>query len=68
MYACAVSLLQPHSRGEITLNSTDPYDSPLINPNYYQDERDLRDIVEGEHIYHTQFSEHGYVLEVGYYV
>jgi glucose dehydrogenase (acceptor) len=29
--------LRPKSRGYIRLNSKDPYDQPLINPNYYSD-------------------------------
>ena len=48
VYVCYSSLLQPYSRGEITLNSTDPYDMPLIDPRYYEDPRDLRDVVEGK--------------------
>lgn len=48
LYTCVASLLQPRGRGEVTLNSTDPYDDPNINPNYYIDERDLKDVVEGQ--------------------
>jgi glucose dehydrogenase (acceptor) len=32
--------LRPKSRGNIRLNSKDPYDKPLINPNYYSDPDD----------------------------
>ena len=38
--------MQPKSRGYIRLNSADPYDKPLINPNYYQDPHDLQVTIE----------------------
>jgi glucose dehydrogenase (acceptor) len=38
--------LHPKSRGNIRLNSNDPYDKPLINPNYFSDARDLEVTVE----------------------
>lgn len=47
-YVCIVSHLQPKSRGEIKLNSTDPYVQPLINPNYFKEEDDIRDMVAGK--------------------
>lgn len=53
MYTCIVSLLQPYSRGEILLNSTNPFEQPLIDPHYYEDERDLWDVVEGMKICHA---------------
>ncbi|XP_054709909.1 uncharacterized protein LOC129219656 [Uloborus diversus] len=46
-YACLVSLLKPKSRGTITLRSTDPYDPPVIDPNYLEDPEDIQDLVEG---------------------
>ncbi|XP_030033986.1 glucose dehydrogenase [FAD, quinone] [Manduca sexta] len=36
-----LSLLHPHSRGEIKLKSNDPDDQPLIYTGYFTDERDL---------------------------
>ncbi|EFX69856.1 hypothetical protein DAPPUDRAFT_257960 [Daphnia pulex] len=33
-------LLRPKSRGNIRLASNDPYDKPLINPNYFSDDGD----------------------------
>jgi choline dehydrogenase len=43
-------LLQPRSRGRVSLNTTDPvWGAPLINPNYFGDRRDLETIVAGEY-------------------
>ncbi len=40
-------LLQPHSRGTITLRSADPFDAPCIDPNYLSDLRDVDVMVYG---------------------
>ena len=48
IYVCLPSLLHPYSRGTVTLQSTDPYDPPLIDPNYFEDPRDVHDMVEGK--------------------
>jgi choline dehydrogenase-like flavoprotein len=34
-------VLRPHSRGTVSLASTDPHDAPLIDPKFLSDERDL---------------------------
>lgn len=47
LYECTISILQPQSRGTIKLGSNDPYDPPLIDPNYMADPRDVEDVVEG---------------------
>lgn len=39
--------LRPRSRGYIRLNTADPFDKPIINPNYYNDPYDLKVTVEG---------------------
>ena len=39
--------LRPRSRGYIRLNSADPFDQPIINPNYYKDPYDLKVTIEG---------------------
>jgi choline dehydrogenase len=39
--------LRPHSRGTITLNSADPFETPLIDPNYLTAEEDWRVAREG---------------------
>ncbi|XP_075973417.1 ecdysone oxidase-like [Anticarsia gemmatalis] len=47
LYFFALSLLHPYSRGNITLKSNDPKDPPLIFPNYFEDERDLKTVIKG---------------------
>ncbi|KAI9553150.1 hypothetical protein GHT06_021043 [Daphnia sinensis] len=38
--------LRPKSRGNIRLRSSDPYDKPLIDPNYYSDPDDMKVTIE----------------------
>lgn len=40
-------LLRPRSRGKILLKNDDPFQKPLIYPNYFSDPEDLEVIVEG---------------------
>ena len=40
-------LLRPRSVGYIRLRSSDPYDKPLIYPNYLVDDQDVRVLIEG---------------------
>ena len=37
-----LSLTRPESRGSMRLRSADPFDPPLIDPNYLAEESDLR--------------------------
>ncbi|MGP4101671.1 GMC family oxidoreductase [Nonomuraea sp. KM90] len=48
--AILVSALDVHSRGRITLRSTDPADPPLIDPAYLSAETDLDILVAGAHL------------------
>ncbi|GBN22385.1 hypothetical protein AVEN_226187-1, partial [Araneus ventricosus] len=41
-------LLHPKSRGTVRLQSTNPYDPPLIDPNYLDDPSDIEAIVRGK--------------------
>ena len=41
------TLLHPESRGSIRLRSTDPLDSPAIQGNYLDSERDMKSMVDG---------------------
>lgn len=40
-------MLVPKSRGTVTLNSSNPFDPPVLDPNYLQVPTDLTDIVQG---------------------
>ena len=46
-YSCHVCLLQPKSRGKVTLASADPLAAPLIDPNFLADPDDVRRLVRG---------------------
>jgi choline dehydrogenase len=41
------TLIRPHSRGRLTLRSSNPLDAPLIRAGYFSDPRDLPVMVEG---------------------
>ncbi|GBM97876.1 Alcohol dehydrogenase [acceptor] [Araneus ventricosus] len=47
MFVCVSHLLHPKSRGTVRLQSTNPYDPPLIDPNYFDDSSDVDAIVKG---------------------
>ena len=46
-YSCHVCLLNPDSRGSVSLASADPLAAPKIDPNFLGDERDLQRMVIG---------------------
>lgn len=46
-WSSLVNVMRPLSRGTVRLNSVDPYDKPIIDPNYYAHEIDLNITVEG---------------------
>jgi len=46
-YALVPILLRPRSRGRVKLRSKDPFHSPLLYANYFDDEYDLHILVEG---------------------
>ncbi|CAL1542137.1 unnamed protein product [Lymnaea stagnalis] len=47
LFACEASLLRPESRGTIKLRSSDPFDYPLIDPNYLHSKEDVDLLVRG---------------------
>jgi choline dehydrogenase-like flavoprotein len=46
-YSCHVCLLQPKSRGTLTLASADPFAAPLIDPDFLAEPEDLERLVRG---------------------
>ncbi|XP_062603385.1 alcohol dehydrogenase [acceptor]-like isoform X1 [Saccostrea cucullata] len=44
-------LLHPKSRGTIRLQSTDPFDAPLIDPNYLDHPDDMKTLLKGIDLY-----------------
>lgn len=46
-FTVVAALLRPQSRGSITLASTDPFDPPVIHPDYLREAADLQALVEG---------------------
>ncbi|XP_055932760.1 glucose dehydrogenase [FAD, quinone]-like [Argiope bruennichi] len=46
-YLCVSSAVRPRSRGIVRLRTADPYDSPIIDPNYFGDTRDVDDVAQG---------------------
>uniref|UniRef100_A0A646QF74 Glucose dehydrogenase n=1 Tax=Hemiscolopendra marginata TaxID=943146 RepID=A0A646QF74_9MYRI len=40
-------VLLPKSKGSVTIRSSDPHDLPVIDPNIYEDERDMKVLSEG---------------------
>lgn len=47
MFACEASLIRPESRGTIKLRSRDPFDAPVIDPNYLERQEDVDMLVRG---------------------
>ena len=41
------TLLHPHSKGSISLRSSNPFDPPIIDPNYLSDPRDMEVLKDG---------------------
>jgi choline dehydrogenase-like flavoprotein len=46
-FSCHVCLLQPHSRGAVTLASKDPMDAPHIDPNFLSARDDVERLMRG---------------------
>lgn len=40
-------LLRPKSKGRLKLQSADPFDKPLIDPNYFSDQEDMKTLIAG---------------------
>jgi choline dehydrogenase len=46
-FTASVCQLRPHSRGEIKIKSSDPFEHPAIIPNYLSDQRDYQVAIGG---------------------
>ena len=46
-YSAHITLLRPKSRGEVTLNSTNPTQAPNIDLNMLSDDQDVKDLIKG---------------------
>ncbi|MFE9611777.1 GMC family oxidoreductase [Streptomyces sp. NPDC006012] len=46
-FTIGVSPMQPYSRGTLRITSSDPYASPVLDPAYFSDERDVRAVLSG---------------------
>ena len=51
----APGLLRPKSRGTITLKSKNPFDLPIVDPNFLDHPDDVKLIVKGEHQFLISF-------------
>ena len=49
-FAIVPTLLQPKSVGELYLNATHPFDSPIIDPHYLEDPHDIEVLINGAKI------------------
>ncbi|XP_073945113.1 ecdysone oxidase-like isoform X1 [Choristoneura fumiferana] len=47
LYLYLFHVLHPYSKGNISLNTSNPEDAPLIYPNYFEDLRDLQATADG---------------------
>jgi choline dehydrogenase len=46
-FSIGATQVRPESRGEITLDSADPFEHPAIDPNYLTEDQDMHVLVEG---------------------
>ena len=46
-YSCHTTLLRPHSRGRVELQSADPMAAPAIDPAFLEDDRDMDSLFKG---------------------
>lgn len=56
-YSCHVCLLRPVSRGSLTLASKDPFEAPLIDPNFLGERDDMERLMRGFRIMRNVLSQ-----------
>lgn len=44
---CAPTLIRPESKGRVTLRSSDPFDYPVIAPEYLTKQEDIELLIRG---------------------
>lgn len=49
-YSCHVCVLRPKSIGTVKLSSSNPFDAPLIDPEFLSEDEDLRVLIKGAKI------------------
>jgi len=54
-YSCHVCVLRPQSRGSVALKSADPFDDPLIDPNFFDDNDDFEKLFKAVKLTQTIF-------------
>jgi len=59
------TMIYPESRGTLRLASTDPFDAPLIDPNYLAEPRDLATLVAGMELVRETVAHPAVAREVG---
>ncbi len=60
-FTLQVDLLRPASKGQVTLNSADPTDRPLVQFNYLDEASDLRELIEGYQKIQALISQHSFI-------
>lgn len=59
-FCTLISLTHPRSRGTIRLKSKDPFDYPLIHPQYFADRRDIQDFIGGIRVWEQMMQTQAY--------
>ena len=52
-------LLRPASKGVVQLRSANPFEPPLLVPNYLTEDIDVKTMVEGTDVGHCELTVHG---------
>ena len=63
--SCHVCVLQPHSRGNVRLSSSDARVAPVIDPKFFSDERDLDLMVTGFRLVRKMFAQPAFAAYQG---
>ena len=64
----SVVLLNPSSKGSITLNSADPFDKPIIDANYLAEEDDWQTTLDGVKYQYSQINTNAFKQNEGAFI